>query len=362
MADPFYRKADHVLTVTTRATIRAATLRAHKAILALDHASIDQLIALYRDAADAIAARIRAAGGANDLIEIIELNALKPQVEAILKNLEGARNSVLREGIQQAADLGAMPFDAAAVAQGAAAPVSAAAMRISQDAVKFVTRFIANDGLQLSDRLWRIDRAARDTITGAIERAVVMGMGATEAAQALLSQGALVSRDITSKAQEASATRLSNQIKVKLTGDGSPMDNALRVMRTEINRAHGEAYIDSFIAHPDFGGLKFTLSPAHPRPDICDLLSTQNLHGLGPGVYPTRGSCPWPAHPNTISFIEPVFKDEVTDADRAGQQTQAEALAALSAERRAGVLGMEKAALFDKGKFRRDMLPAAFRA
>lgn len=69
-----------------------------------------------------------------------------------------------------------------------------------------------------------------------------------------------------------------------LTGSGSPMDNAMRLMRTEINRAHGEAYISGALAHPDAAGVRFLLSPAHPEPDICDLHAAANLHGLGPGV------------------------------------------------------------------------------
>lgn len=33
-------------------------------------------------------------------------------------------------------------------------------------------------------------------------------------------------------------------------------------------------------------GVRWTLSPAHPRPDICDVCAGQDLHGLGPGGYP----------------------------------------------------------------------------
>jgi hypothetical protein len=56
-----------------------------------------------------------------------------------------------------------------------------------------------------------------------------------------------------------------------------------------------------------------------------------------------------PAHPNTLSFVEMVFAEEVSDADRAGKETELQALARLAPEIRAGVLGQTKAAYFDQG-------------
>lgn len=94
----------------------------------------------------------------------------------------------------------------------------------------------------------------------------------------------------------------------------------------------------------------------------CDLLAEQNLHGLGPGVYPTREQTPWPAHPNTLSFVVMVFEDEVTDADRAGKETELQALQRLAPEVRAGVLGVTKAEYFDQGLLRRGMIRSPLRA
>lgn len=81
----------------------------------------------------------------------------------------------------------------------------------------------------------------------------------------------------------------------------------------------------------------------------CDLLASQNLYGLGRGVYPDAKRCPWPAHPNTLSFVEMVFDTEVTAADRAGKETPMQAMARLPADVRDGVLGKTKATYFDQG-------------
>lgn len=94
----------------------------------------------------------------------------------------------------------------------------------------------------------------------------------------------------------------------------------------------------------------------------CDLLAAQNLHGLGPGVYPDRERCPWPAHPNTLSFVVMVFAEEVTEADRAGKETTLQALQRLAPEVRDGALGKTKAAYFDQGLLRTGMIRAPLRA
>lgn len=94
----------------------------------------------------------------------------------------------------------------------------------------------------------------------------------------------------------------------------------------------------------------------------CDLLAAQNIHGLGPGVYPTRELTPWPAHPNTLSFLVAVFEDEVSEADRAGKETPLQALQRLGPEIRAGALGATKAEYFDQGLLTRGMLRAPLRS
>ena len=35
-------------------------------------------------------------------------------------------------------------------------------------------------------------------------------------------------------------------------------------------------------------GVKWSLSGSHPKIDICDTWASQDLYGMGPGVYPPR--------------------------------------------------------------------------
>jgi len=55
-------------------------------------------------------------------------------------------------------------------------------------------------------------------------------------------------------------------------------------------------------------GVRWNLSAGHTKPDMCDVLSTEDM-GLGPGVY-YLGYAPFPAHVNCLCFLTPVFNIE----------------------------------------------------
>jgi hypothetical protein len=338
------------MSAAERAAIRRATLAAQRDMDALDARSLKALQRLYREAAADVAARIRAQAGNDDNIALQELQSLLAQVNARLGALAQARDAALDAGMAEAARLGTRPVQAALGA--------AASMRINEQAVRFVQSFIAEDGLQLSDRIWRLDRHAREAVTGAIERAVIQGHGAVQAAREFLARGEAVPGDVAAKMNAANAGRIGKAAGEALTGAGSPMDNAMRLFRTELNRAHGEAYIEGALSHPEAAGVRFLLSPAHPEHDICDLHATANLHGLGPGVYPSREACPWPAHPNTLSYVEVVFRDEVSEADRTGKESPMQALERLTPAQQRGVLGAHKHEAFKEGKLTHGMIRA----
>jgi len=337
----------------SRAAIKRGTLAAHRQVEDLDQEAMDALEKAYRKAAEEIGRDIRRAAGQGDTVPLQELRRLLAQVEERLSDLSRLRNGTLNDVLSRAAELGADAYGLDASAR----------LQVSQTALRFVQTLVAADGLQLSDRIWRLDRGAREAVVDAIEQAVVRGYGAAEAARDFLTRGQPVPLDAQAAIDGANAQRLARHIGDQLiAAPGSPMDHAMRLFRTELNRAHGEAYMLGGEGHPDFAGWRFLLSPAHPEPDICDLLSEQNLHGLGRGVYPSRETCPWPAHPNTLSFVEIVFKDEITEADRAGQETPMEALARLTDGQQLGVLGKNKHQAFKDGQLTQGMIRAPWSA
>ena len=358
----------------TSAAIRRASQQARNAMRELDAANVKELLQIYTDAAEQVRAAIAGRLDNANTVPREGLQALLRQIEDVLADLGRRRDEMLVERLGQAAALGVRPYTAQGVAAvggnvsatgGAAQAVldSSAAMRVSTEAARFVQTFTAADGLQLSDRLWRLDQGAKEALQRAIGNAVVQGWSASRAAAELAYAGQPVPTALALQLNRAKGPALTGLGDLLHTGDGAEVWKADRVFRTELNRAHGEAYMAGAEATPGFVGFKFLLSPAHPEPDICDLLAAQNLHGLGKGVYPSREKTPWPAHPNTLSFLQIVFADEVTDADRAGKETELQALQRLGPEIRAGVLGVAKAEYFDAGLLRsKGMIRAPLRA
>lgn len=347
------------------AAIRRASRQARLAMQELDRAGTEELLQIHQDAAAEVGARIGAAADAGGLVQVQYLRELLRQIEDVIDALARRRDDLLSSGLGEAAQLGVRPYTlqgVAAVGGGAAPLDSAAAADIASSAVNFVRNVREADGLVLSDRLWRLNRGAKESVTRAVEQAVVQGASATRAAQDFILRGEQTPGDVAAQVMRGRAGAVAQTASALLDIRSPAFMQAERVMRTEINRAHGEAYMAGAVQTPGFAGFRYLLSPAHPAPDICDLLSTQNLHGLGPGVYPSREETPWPAHPNTLSFLVMVFKDEITDADRAGQESSLQALGRLSQEQRDGALGKTKAQYFDKGLLRTGMIRSPLRA
>lgn len=348
------------------AAIKRASQQARNAMYALDDKTAAELLLIYEQAAQDVRARIAGAADGAGNVPTYKLRELLGQIEAVIDGLADQRNTVLTGAIEQAATLGVRPFTAQGVlAVGGADAVltSSAAMAVQIQAVRFVVDFVQADGLRLSDRLWRLDKGAKEALTRQIGLAVVQGQSATQAAREFVARGEAIPRDVAQRVVRGQAPALASSADMlRNPNGGDGYWQAERVMRTEINRAHGEAYMAAGQDTPGFAGWRYLLSPAHPKPDVCDLLASQNLHGLGAGVYPSRDATPWPAHPNTLSFLNIVFAEEVTDADWAGKETSLQALQRLPEDKRQGALGVTKAAYFDQGLLTKGMIRSPLRA
>lgn len=210
--------------------------------------------------------------------------------------------------------------------------------------MSWLTSFRAADGLQLSDRLWRVASTAQTELRAVVENGIVRGQSSYQAALEYIQQGKPVPAALDLGMQARQAAKLAAKAEALLVNpNGDVLYAAHRVVRTEMNRAYVESNVASLAQHPDVVGIRYLLSPLHPKRDICDMYAAANLYGLGPGVYPPS-DLPYPAHPNTLCTIEAVFVDEVSDADRAGKQSAFEWLAKQPADMRAGVLGGQKKA------------------
>ena len=136
------------------------------------------------------------------------------------------------------------------------------------------------DGLNLSQRLHRLDRDARQALSDEIFQGVASG---------------------------ASSRKIAASIAPILTQPG--VDNvryrAMRIARTEVNLAYREGHIAAVTdkgnnLKPWVSAIGWRLSPAHPRTDICDAWAGDDTEGLGAGNY-SPGNLP-PGHQNCLCF------------------------------------------------------------
>lgn len=222
------------------------------------------------------------------------------QAQARLNGLGAAQRELLLEQIRQAAVLGAEIWHVT----GGLAP--AILPSLADAASRFVIQFTAADGLRFSDRLWRLENGAKQALADILRRNILLGRDASRAAAELLGQPIPleIQRNLGLDRVEALGKTVADAL---LRNPNNAYSRVLRVLRTEMNRAHGEAYRQGAGAHPDVMGERFVLSPNHPKTDVCDGYARADHYGLGPGVYPV-GKAPWPAHPNTMSYLEAVFR------------------------------------------------------
>jgi hypothetical protein len=136
------------------------------------------------------------------------------------------------------------------------------------------------DGLDLSKRLYNLDKAARVSVADTVFAGVAQGH---------------------------SARKLAAALQPLLTAPG--VDNirfkAMRIARTEINSAYREGHIASVTGEdgklkPWVRAVGWRLSPAHPRVDICDAWAGDDSEGLGEGNYSPENVPP--GHPNCMCF------------------------------------------------------------
>lgn len=323
-----------------RLAIDAAQAQARAQFLALRGASEDRVLELLDELSRDVADQLSQLANADGRLPPEAVYAIDSWLTTRLQQFDRDWQQTFAELVSQSLPIGA------AIGGGASAGAIAA------QAAALFEAFVAADGLQLSDRLWRLGQSTRQTLSDLIRIQIASGADAARLAEALIAQGRSVPADLLARIDASRATSLGQSVRDALTGEGAPniRFNLIRVLRTEANRAFTESFVAGLREVDGIAGVRFTLSPLHPRFDVCDLHAAVNLHGLGKGVYPL-GAHPYPAHPMTLSFLQAVFVDEITEADRAGQQTAFDWLHTQPLAMQRGVLGGDaKATAFRAGQ------------
>ena len=149
------------------------------------------------------------------------------------------------------------------------------------------------DGLYLSDSIWSKSKKYRDNMTTIIQSAVAQGQDCAKTARAL-EQYVLKGKQTLVEEYPGMMARMGSRIPEDVSYE------ALRLARTEMTAAYGEATISAGMTSPSCKGIQFILSSSHPKPDICDEITGIDKHGLGIGVYPIDEAPNYPFHPNCL--------------------------------------------------------------
>lgn len=137
------------------------------------------------------------------------------------------------------------------------------------------------NGYRLSDRVWNVAATERAKLDAYLDDAIKQGKGALAMSKELV--------QFLDPSQPVLKTS-------KPYGTKASFD-AMRLARTEITRAHDQAQKTSAAMNPFVVGLKWVLSPRHPKPDICDSYARGGPNG--DGVYPIE-ECPGLPHPQCL--------------------------------------------------------------
>lgn len=175
--------------------------------------------------------------------------------------------------------------------------------------------YLHGDTMNLSGRIWRIDREARDGINAVLLNGIQKGDSAWNIAKEL--------EQFLGAGQDCprwTSMRLYGRIKKDIaagdtTGllsgdacDGSGVSyNALRLARTEIQKIHGLATDRMMAQQPWVREEQIHLSAAHPETDICDDVTSGGRDGQG--IYEV-GEIVLPLHPNCLCYKTAVLMPE----------------------------------------------------
>ncbi len=171
------------------------------------------------------------------------------------------------------------------------------------------------DGMNLSGRVWRIDRETREMINNVIMKGVADGDSAWNIAKQLeqfLGASENCPRWTSSRLYSRTATdRAAGDTTGLLSGDACDGQGvaykALRLARTEIQKAHALATDKLMASQPWIEQEQCNLSASHPEPDECDDVAQGGENG--DGVYPV-GTIEYPLHPNCFCFKTAVLMDD----------------------------------------------------
>lgn len=160
------------------------------------------------------------------------------------------------------------------------------------------------NGYRLSDRIWQAGLRTRQKVDALLAEAIREGRSAESIARRLeqfLVPGRAKVRTDKPYGTDASA-------------------DAMRLARTEITRAHGEAARVAAVRNPYVEQMNFNLSHSHPRPDICDQLADGSPYPVDSAPIPGQDT-----HPHCLCYLTSLVAQSPAEVTEELRQAVSEA-------------------------------------
>jgi len=263
-------------------------LRARRRFEQGQAATLNQIRGVYRRAAEEIRKDINKLTPGTLRYE--HLTALQTNLDRRAAEMSKEVVAAVHQGIWMASTAGSSgTADVAAhMLQGAfpAADVKRLFAGINERAVLAMLARTRQDGLKISDRVWRTSERARNSIRIIVEDAVARGQDARTTA-----------KQVQKYLQPGVWTAHKAETRKRLGVHKDVSYEAMRLARTEMNNAFHEGMVAANQHSPGYRGIYWRLSLGRvmPRPDVCDDMAANTSHGE-PGFYP-KGYEPTRPHP-----------------------------------------------------------------
>jgi len=278
-------------------------------LIATDFQLLDQImINAYND----IDRELALMADSTDMIRKTRLENVRAVLSDRIADAFDEINDVLDHGMRTAAELARdghvnaslVLFENSPEYARGVPPIFAA---IPDDALRAVLARAYDDGLTFSQRIWDLEQFSEREITKTVAKGLVEGKSHYELMRDL--EPFLKMTDEEYKAfQRTWAETHDEQWQSDWKTRGRMKYNLRRLARTELNNAYREGTIYSARLSPWVQGLKWNLSASHPKVDICDTWASQDLYGMGEGVYPFD-AVPID-HPNGLCYLTQVLKSD----------------------------------------------------
>lgn len=151
------------------------------------------------------------------------------------------------------------------------------------------------NGYRLDDRIWRASIEVRARIDELLDYHIAAGTSAIRIAELL----------------EPFLTPAGAERRTRRPYGTQGSYAARRLTRTEITAAAGRATINASVINPFVVGIRWALSAAHPKFDVCDGYAKGGENG--DGVYPKDQVPTYPPHPHCLCNLQPVPAGSVAD-------------------------------------------------